>query len=96
MSKNFAQAERKYRLQTKARGKRWFLWREVIGSLLFWLIIEPAVEAFGGHAHPFSVGFFFIWLVLLPIFVLGGYLTGSWRWNDFERKYLEDGLPPWE
>ena len=35
-------------------------------------------------------------LVVLPIFLLGGYLTAVWQWQDFEKKYSEDRLPPSE
>ena len=35
-------------------------------------------------------------LFMLPIFLLGGYLTAVWQWQDFEKKYPEDKLPPWE
>ena len=31
-------------------------------------------------------------LVVLPIFLLGGYLTAVWQWRDFEKKYPEDRL----
>jgi hypothetical protein len=33
---------------------------------------------------------------LLPIFLLGGYLTANWQWQDLEKRFSEDRLPPWE
>lgn len=35
-------------------------------------------------------------LIMLPIFLLGGYLTAHWQWQDLQKKYPEDRLPPWE
>jgi len=34
--------------------------------------------------------------ILLPIFLLGAYLTAHWQWQDLQKKYPEDRLPPWE
>ena len=82
-------AQREYWLGARARGKTRFLWREAMGSLLIWLIVIPAVEVFQYHGHLFSLQFVGIWLIMLPIFLLGGYLTGSWKWKDFEKKYPE-------
>jgi hypothetical protein len=82
------QAQRKNWLERKARGKRRFIWREAIGSILIWLVVPPAVQVFD-HGHLFSRQFLVIWFVMLPIFLLGGYLTGSWRWKDLEKKYPE-------
>jgi hypothetical protein len=45
------------------------------------------VEVFGNHGHPSSLQFVVIWVIMLPIFLLGGYLTGSWKWKDLEKKY---------
>jgi hypothetical protein len=28
-------------------------------------------------------------LVMLPVFLLGGYFSGKWKWSDFEKKYPE-------
>ena len=39
---------------------------------------------------------FLISLIMLPIFLLGGYLTAHWQWQDLQKKYPEDSLPPWE
>jgi hypothetical protein len=83
------EAQRKYWLDAKARGKTRFIRREAMGSILIWLIVLPAGEAFGNRGHLFSLQFLVIWLVTLPIFLLGGYLTGSWRWKDLEKKYPE-------
>jgi hypothetical protein len=38
----------------------------------------------------------FTGLIILPIFLLGGYLTGSWKLKDLEKKYPENSLPPFE
>jgi hypothetical protein len=96
MSKNSSQTERKYWLQIKEKGKNRFIWREMLGSLLFWFVVPPAVELLGGYQQAFSGQFFLIWFLVLPIFLVGGYLTGGWRWKDLEKKYPENSLPPWE
>jgi hypothetical protein len=83
------EAQRKHWLDAKARGKTRFIWREAIGSILIWLVVLPAVQVFQYHGHLFSLQFVVIWLIMLPIFLLGGYLTGSWKWKDFEKKYTE-------
>jgi hypothetical protein len=81
--------QRKHWLDAKACGKTRFIWREEIGSILIWLIVLPAVQVFGNHGRLFSLQFVGIWLIMLPIFLLSGYLTGSWKWKDLERKYPE-------
>ena len=67
------EAQRKYWLDAKAGGKTRFVWREAIGSILIWLIVLPAVQVLGNHGHFFSLQFVVIWLIMLPIFLLGGY-----------------------
>ena len=39
---------------------------------------------------------FLISLIVLPIFLLGGFLTAHWRWQDLQKKYPEDRPPIWE
>ena len=92
-------------LQTKARGESRFILGEMLASLLIWLFVVfavPAVEAFANHspfwAHSIWFGRWTVFsdLILLAIFLLGGYLTGRWRWTDLEKKYPENSLPPWK
>lgn len=100
-----AELERKSWLQSKARGKGRFIWGKMLASLPVWLIVVfvvPAIEAFANRS-PFSVRSMlsghwtvFINLILLAIFLLGGYLTGLWRWTDCVKKYHENSLPPWK
>ena len=35
-------------------------------------------------------------LIMLPILLLGGYLSAHWQWQDLQKKYPEDRQPPWE
>ena len=81
------QVQRKDWLAAKARGKTRFIWREAIGSILIWLVVLPALHVLEYHGHLFFPQFLVIWLMMLPICLLGGYLTGRWRWKDFEKKY---------
>jgi len=83
------EAGRKYWVTAKALGRTRFIWRDAIGTILIWLFVVPAVWVFGNHGQLFSLEFVVIWLIMLPIFLVGGYLTGSWRWKDFEKKYPE-------
>jgi membrane protein DedA with SNARE-associated domain len=88
--KNDTEAERQHWLRTKARGKSRFIWREILGTVLICLIVVVAVEFFGDHTRPSSVrSGLLVSLMILPIAVLGGYLSGNWKWKDFEKKYPE-------
>ena len=91
MFKSDAGAERKYWAHSKAKGKNRFIWREgVMPTLLTWIVVVPVVEVIGGRAHSFSLRTtVFIGVIMLPIMLFGGYLTGSWRWKDLEKKYPE-------
>jgi hypothetical protein len=91
MFKSNVEAQRTYWLLSKARGKNRFIWREgMLPTLLTWLIVVPVVEVFGDHTHSFSArSTVLVSIITLPIMLLGGYLTGSWRWKDFEKKYPE-------
>ena len=83
------EAQRKFWADAKARGKTWFIWREATGSILIWLVVLPFVWVFGSHGQLLTQKFVVIWLIMLPIFLLGGYLAGSWKWKDLEKKYPE-------
>lgn len=83
------EAQRKHWLVVKGRGKTRFVCREAIKTILIWLIVLPAVQVFQYHGRLFSQQFLLIWFIILPIFLLGGYLTGTWRWKDLEKKYPE-------
>jgi hypothetical protein len=88
---------RSYWLQTKQRGRTRFVWREVRASLLFWLILMPALDALVDHPPFRSFRLMvLIDLMMIPIFVIGGYLERRWKWNNLEKKYPDGSLPPWE
>jgi hypothetical protein len=89
MFKRHTDWENQYWHQIKAAGRRRFIWRdEVLGSFFFWLILMPSLALFG-HRQPFSATNVFIDLIILPIFLLGGYLSGVWRWKELDKKYPE-------
>jgi hypothetical protein len=84
------EAMRKYWMDAKARGRKRFIWREAVAQMLVtWMLVPPGVQIFGNRGHLFSLEFLSIWLILLPVCLLAGYLTGRWRWQDFEKKYPE-------
>ena len=84
MRQRYAEAERQDWLLAKARGRNRFIWRRgVLPTLLISLIVAFGVEVFGSHASSYSL----LGLIIVPIALLGGYLEGSWKWKDFEKKY---------
>jgi hypothetical protein len=89
MFKDRAAAERQYWLQVKAREKNFLVRQEMLGSLLLWLVIT-AVDALTSHPHSFSLrSILFPSLIMLPIFLLYGYLNAGWRWKDSKKKHPE-------
>ena len=85
-----SQIGRKQWQAAKATGKTQFLVRGVVGSLATGLIILLGLALL--RTQTFRLGIVLA-LVMLPIFVVGGYLTASWQWQDFEKKYPGDRLP---
>jgi hypothetical protein len=81
--------QRKYWLDAQARGQNPVHLAGGDRSILIWLIVLPAVQLSEDHGHLFSPQFLVISLVMLPIFLPGGYLTGNWKWKDLEKKYPE-------
>ena len=90
------QIERKYWQETRAAGKGRFLRRGVLGSLVTGLLILLVLTLRHSYLRTFQITDLLAYLVVLPVFLLGGYLTAVWQWQDFEKKYPEDRLPPWE
>ena len=90
------QIERKYWQETKAAGKGRFLRRGVLGSLGSGLLILLVLTLRHAYLGTFQTTDLLAYLIVLPIFLLGGHLTAVWQWQDFEKKYPEDRLPPFE
>ena len=89
-----SQIERKQWLEAKAAGKARFVRRGVMGSLVIGLVVQLGLALFD-PSHVFREDIVPA-LIMLPLFLLGGYLTAVWQWRGFEKKYPEDRLPPWE
>lgn len=89
-----SQIERKQWLEAKAAGKARFVRRGVVGSFANGLVVLLGLALFD-PSHSFRESIVPA-LVVLPIFLVGGYLTAVWQWQDFEKKYSEDRLPPWK
>jgi hypothetical protein len=84
-------------LRTKESGRARFIRGQMLYSFVFWLILMLGLDVFGDRSTYWSVrSMIFADLVVLPICLLGGYLEGRWKWTDFQRKYPEGSLPPWE
>lgn len=93
MSKT-SQIEQRYWLETKAAGKRRFVRRGMLASLVEGIVILLAL-AFLDRSPSHSMKTDFLTsLIVLVIFLLGGYLTANWQWQDLQKKYPEDRLPP--
>jgi hypothetical protein len=90
-------AMRKYWLQTRALGRTRCIRRAVLESLFTGFAVFLVLGLLPDHQQPSSLRTTaLICLIMLPIFLLGGYLEGRWRWQDLEKKYPENNLPPWE
>jgi len=87
--KKYNEAERAYWAHTKAQGKRRFVLREMVFNIILWLGITVLV-GFTDRPRPNSLrSVASLAIVMLPIFLLGGYLSAKWKWSDFEKKHPE-------
>lgn len=87
------QAIRQYLLITKEKGKLHFLRRATIESVLLGLSVSVITELLGSRASALSLrGAVVIGSVVLSICAIGGYLTGTWKWKDLEKQFIENGL----
>ncbi|SRR5579872_398635 len=75
------------RLQTKEMGRSRFIRRQILFCLLFWLPLMPVLDWLTDRGPYSSLrSDIFIDLAVLPIFLLGGYLEGRWKWTDLEKE----------
>jgi len=85
-----SQIEQKYWQDTKAAGKGRFVMRGMLFSLVQGIVILLGLalldRSHSARAH------FLISLIVLPVFLLGGYLTRHWKWQDLQKKYPEERL----
>jgi hypothetical protein len=88
---------REHWLRIRRQGKARFILREALGSFLIVAAAILGVELSESHTHPLSMQtVFFACAIMLPVCLLGAYLAGKWRWQDFEKRDPENKLPPWE
>ena len=86
------QIEQKYWRETKAAGKGRFVRRGMLGSFVTGITILLVLASLDrSPAHSVKADLL-ISLIMLPIFLLGGYLTAHWQWQDLQKKYPEDRL----
>jgi len=95
MSKS-PQTVREFWQETKEAGKGRFVRRGVLGSLVNGVVILIVLTLRHAYLRTFQTTDLLAYLIVLPIFLLGGYLTAVWQWQDFEKRFPEDRLPPWE
>ena len=87
--KKHNEAERAYWAETRAQGKKRFMFREMVFNIILWLAITVIV-GFTDRPQPNTVrSVASLAIVTLPIFLLGGYLSAKWKWSDFEKKHPE-------
>ena len=91
-----SQIEQKYWQETKAAGKGRFVKREMLGTLVNGVIFLFVLALLDRSPLDSLKTDFLTLPILLPIFLLGAYLTAHWQWQDLQKKYPEDRLPPWE
>jgi hypothetical protein len=87
MLKDYSELERKAWIQTKARGKNRFVWGQVLQNVLIVAAVIGGIEFLNRTHQVFSLTTLLIDIGVLSISVLGGFLTGNWKWKDFEKKY---------
>jgi hypothetical protein len=93
MFKRFSRADivelqRQQWQQAKAGGKSRFIFSQgIVPTLLIWLIVLPTIDFFVDRNFPFSWRSIGLNLMILPIFLLGGYLEGRWKWKDLQKKF---------
>jgi len=78
-------AEKEYWLHIKSRGKGFLVHREMLGCLLLWFVMSAA-QVFVDRNRSLRPALFAC-LIMLPIFVLYGYLNAGWKWRDLQNKY---------
>ena len=85
MFKRAAEIERKIRFQAIEGGRSRFIRGRLLQGFVTWL-------AWSALMFLFKV-YLFSWhevvtlsLILLPIWMLGAYLSGRWRWNDLVKR----------
>jgi hypothetical protein len=71
---------------TKAAGRSRFIWRQMLYSLAFWLILMPLIDFLAFKTDPLSVQNVVIDLILLPVSLLGGYLKGNGDGRTWKRR----------
>jgi bacteriorhodopsin len=87
--------QREHWLKTRANGKSRFIWRQAAGNTVTTLLVLVVVEFLADRPVVWQTVWFSL-VIMLPILMLGAYLTAKWTWQDFEKKYGDDRLPPWE
>lgn len=68
----------------------------MLGSFVIGLVILLGLSWLDRSSSYSLKTHFLASLIMLPIFLLGGYLQARWEWQDLQKKYPEDRQPPWE
>jgi hypothetical protein len=86
MAPRTAEFERRYWHLARERGKGRFILREMLGAFLQWAVLATAFLLF--RDRPFTLqSIVLVDVVLLPVFLLWGYLNAGWKWNELEKKF---------
>lgn len=80
--------EREYLRELKVKGKSHLLKQELLSNLVLWFVIMVGTGWVDSpHLKTLAHYFLFPGSVMLPIFLLYGYLNAGWRWKDLSRKF---------
>ena len=86
--KNIEALERTNWEYIKARGKRRFVRQEILFTTLLGFGVTLIVQLVDHGTRAFSLReTITLGLMVLPIWLLGGYLSAVWKWRGFEKKY---------
>ena len=77
--------EWEYAQQAIANGRARFIRRELVGQLVMFVALMIGLYALDA-LHREARNTFFAVAILLPVWILGGYLQAIWKWKDILRK----------
>jgi hypothetical protein len=95
MSKAFQREQRIWQY-IKVAGKGRFVRRSMLGSFAIGVVTLPGLALMDRSTSHSARADFLASVIVLLAFLSGGYLMANRLWQDLEKKYSEDRLPPWE
>ena len=84
----YAEAERQFWVRAKTGGRKLFIRRRLLRAFvawLAWLLLMFLFKVYLFSAREVLV----VGLTCLPLWMLGAYFSGRWRWKVLDKKYPE-------